>query len=164
MTALNDFMGYGAPEKQARMLSGDRWVSRVMQRIGGISLMIASFGFWLQPGALWDVEVVLFKMGVSLVLGFIAIALIQNGRALPAAKVVIDIVGREIRLVRSVGGVHTLHSVISRTPLAEIGRAEQSNKMIRLWTKNDDLIAEVALTNPELRRSLIAALKDAGKL
>jgi len=164
MTALNDYMNTVVPENDARMLGGGRWLARSAQRVGGMGLMLAAFGLWLQPGALWEADVVLLKIAVSLVAGLIAIALLQNGRPQPAAKVVIDTVQREVRLVRSTGGVHASSEVISRTPLAEIGRVEKTDKLIRLWTENDDLIAEVALTNPEMRLSLTNALKDAGKL
>lgn len=164
MTALNDFMDHVTPESEARMLGDHRLIARGVQRVGGVALLLAAFGLWLQPGALWEADVVLLKIVVSLFAGLMAILLLQSARPQPAAKVVIDTLRREIRLVRAQGDMRMSNTVIRRTPLAEIGRAECTDKMIRLWTQSDDLIAEVALTNPELRRSLIAALKDAGKL
>ena len=36
--------------------------------------------------------------------------------------------------------------------------------MARLWTADGALVAEVAMSDPDLRRSLMGALRDAGKI
>ncbi len=164
MTATTDFMNEAALGAPARTLDGARWVARVVQRFGGVVLILAAFGLWLQPGALWDADLMLFKFAISLVMGFAGLALIQSGRALPSAQVEIDTVRREVRLVRSGLRQAKRDRVIARTGFDALGSADMLGQMVRLWAQDGTLIAEVALSDPDTRRGLISALRDAGKL
>lgn len=164
MTATTDFTHNAALNAPARTLDGGRWVVRILQRFGGGVLILAAFGLWLQPGALWDADLVLFKFVVSLVMGFAGLAMVQNGRSLPAAQVEIDTVRREVRLVRAGSARVRSDHVIARTGFDALGQAEMLGQMVRLWAEDGTLIAEVALSDPDMRRGLISALRDAGKL
>lgn len=160
MTALSDVMAHAAPVESARMLDGGRWLARGAQRLGGVALVLAAAGMWVLPGAMLEPDVILMKLGVSLAAGFAGLALVQGGRARPAAQVAIDTVRREVRLVSDGADPR----VISRTPFADLGRAELAGHLVRLWAEDGALIAEVALTDPAAHRSLLGALRDAGKL
>lgn len=160
MAAFSDVMANAVPVEPARLLDGGRWLARGAQRLGGVALVLAAAALWLQPGAMLDADVVLIKLGVSLAAGFIGLALVQGARARPSVQVAIDTVRREVRLERE----GATPRVIGRTAFADLGRAEHLGGMVRLWADDGTLIAEVALTDPATQRTLLGALRDAGKL
>lgn len=143
------------------MVDGQRWVTRIAQRLGGITLVLASVGLWVTPGALWGTDLALIKLGVSLLMGFAGLAILHAGRTQHTVEVEIDTVRREVRLVRGRGKDRT---VVSRTSLFDLGPAEVHGNMIRLWAPDGALVAEVAMTDAGVRSSLTSALRDAGKL
>lgn len=144
-----------------RTINGQRWMARVGQRLAGAALVLAAFGMWIAPGASFDGDIALFKLGVSLVLGFAGLAISNAGRSVPAIEVEIDTVRREVRLMRGKGRARTL---VSRTYIRDLGPAEVHGTMARLWGADGALIAEVAMSDPSLRRSLTNVLRDEGKL
>ncbi|MEO0380669.1 MAG: hypothetical protein AAF252_10385, partial [Pseudomonadota bacterium] len=89
------------------------------------------------------------------------LAFLQAGRAQPSVEIEIDTVRREVRLVRGKGRAR---DVVSQIAIADLGPAEVRGEMARLWTTDGDLVAEVAMSDPALRLSLLGALRDAGKL
>ena len=113
MTAITDISTSTGMPEAPHMISGERWLTRSAQRLGGIALVLAAIGLWIAPGAGMDADVALFKLGVS---------------------------------------------------VADLGPAEVHGQMARLWTVDGALVAEVAMSDPDLRRSLMGALRDAGKL
>lgn len=161
MTALPDIHAAPSPADSPRTVDGSRWLKRSAQRLGGAALMTAAAGLWVQPGASWDADVMLIKLGLSLTLGLAGLAVLQAGRAVPPVEVEIDTIRREVRLMRGKGRARQL---VTRTALAELGPAEVQGNMVRLWSGDGALIAEVALTDPAIRRSLTGALRDADKL
>lgn len=127
----------------------------------GAALMLAAAGLWIAPGSDWSADLLLIKLVVSLVIGFTGLALLQQGQTPAAAEVEVDTVRREIRLVRrSLRG----DELVSRTKYEDMDRAELNGAHLILWGQDDVMLAEVALTDPVLRRSLLSGLSDAGKL
>ena len=161
MTAITDISTSTGMPEAPHMISGERWLTRSAQRLGGIALVLAAIGLWIAPGAGMDADVALFKLGVAVALGFAGLAVMQAGRAQPAVAFEIDTLRREVRLVRGNG---RNRSVVSRISIADLGPAEVHGQMARLWTVDGALVAEVAMSDPDLRRSLMGALRDAGKL
>jgi len=161
MTAITDIStSTGVPEAP-HMVGGERWLTRGAQSLGGVALVLAAFGVWVAPGSGFEPDLALFKLGVSVALGFAGLAIMQAGRAQPAVAFEIDTLRRGVRLVRGNG---RNRSLVSRISIADLGPAEVHGNMARLWTADGSLVAEVAMTDSELRRSLTGALRDAGKL
>lgn len=161
MTAVTDFTAPTPLADAPRMIHGGRWLARIGQRMGGAALVLAAVGLWVAPGASWDMDLALMKMGLSLAIGFAGLAILTAGRAVPSIEIEIDTVRREVRLVRGKGRARTL---VSRTAIADLGPAELHGNMARLWAADGALVAEVAMGDPDLRRGLTAALRDEGKL
>ncbi|WP_299627232.1 hypothetical protein [uncultured Tateyamaria sp.] len=161
MTALSDFMTDAAPSDRPQMVDGRRWVMRSAQTLGGTTLVLAALGLWVLPGASWDADLLLIKLGLSLFLGFAGIAIMQMGRARPLVQVEIDTTRREVRLVRLAGRVKEL---VDRTAMSDLGGAAVQGGVVSLFDAHGDLIADVALTDPQTRKSVLGALRDAGKL
>jgi len=161
MTALSDFMTDAAPAELPQMVDGRRWLIRAAQTLGGVTLILSALGLWILPGASWDADLALIKLGLSLFLGFVGIAIMQLGRARPMVQVEIDTTRREVRLVRVAGRAKEL---VDRTRMADLGRVETKAGVVSLFDAHGDLIADVALSDPQTRKSVLGALRDAGKL
>ena len=161
MTAITDIPAQAAIADAPHMINGQRWLARSAQRIAGAGLVLAALGLWVAPGASWDGDLALIKLGLSLMIGFAGLTILHAGRAQPTVEIEIDTVRREVRLVRGKGKTRTL---VSRTRIRDLGQAELHGNMMRLWADDGALVAEVAMINPDMRRSLTAALRDEGKL
>lgn len=161
MTALSDFMADAAPSDYPQMVDGRRWAIRSVQTLGGATLILSALGLWVAPGASWDADLALMKLGLSLFLGFAGLAIVQLGRARPIVQVEIDTTRREVRLVR-ISGRHK--ELVDRTRMCDLGRAEARHGTVSLYDAHGDLIADVALSDPQTRTSVMGALRDAGKL
>lgn len=161
MTAITDISTTTGVPEAPHMIGGERWLARGAQSLGGVALVLAAFGVWVAPGAGFEPDLALFKLGVSVALGISGLVIMQAGRAQPAVEFEIDTLRREVRLVRGNG---RNRSLVSRISIADLGPAEVHGNMARLWTADGSLVAEVAMSDPDLRRSLMGALRDAGKL
>ncbi len=161
MTAIPDVVPQSQIPETPHMVDGRRWMIRGARQLAGAALVLAAMGLWVQPGAQLDADLLLIKFALSLVMGFAGLAVVQAGLPEPAISIEIDTVRREVRLVR---GQRKSRTLVSRTKMADLGAAEQNGTMTRLWAADGTLIAEVALTDAEARASLLAALRDAGKL
>lgn len=161
MTAITDFSSQNDIAETPHMVNGARWLTRSAQSLGGVALVLAAVGLWITPGAAFDPQLALFKLGVSATLVLVGLAIVQTGWSKPMVQVEIDTVRREVRLVRGKGRARTL---VSRISIADLGPAEVRGTMARLWTADGALVAEVAMSDPDLRRSLMGALRDAGKI
>ena len=162
MTACPDvYSDTNRPVDAPRMIDGSRMLVRGGRKLLGVALVLAALGLWLQPGALLDADILLFKLALSLAIGFVGLATFQSGQCPAPVDVEIDTVRREVRLVRGKGQGR---SIVSRTKLTDLGPAEMRGNLVRLWTADGGLIAEVALSDPATRNSLLGALRDADKL
>lgn len=168
MTATTDFITdtatapLAAPQSApAQTLDGGRLMVRGSQSLLGAALMLSAAGLWIAPGSDWSADLLLIKLVISLVIGFSGLALVQQGKTPRAPEVEIDTVRREVRVVR-----RTLHGdeLVSRTKFENLNRAEMNGAHMILWGAQDEMLAEVAMTDPGIRRSLVSGLSAAGKL
>ena len=135
---------------------------RGAQRLLGVSLTIAALGLWLAPGASWESDVMLFKLILSVSAVIAGLALVSASGAPRAPEIIIDSIRREIRLVRCERGKGAV--VLQSCAFSDLHHVEQDGCRLRLWEKSGDLLAEVVLTDRTALTSLVAGLRDAGKL
>jgi hypothetical protein len=134
---------------------------RGVQGVLGAALMLTAIGLWIAPGASWAQDVLLMKLCASAIAGMAGIACLQGfARPLPP-KVEIDTIRHEVRLVRTRGKDRF---VLDRCAFKDLTLVENSGTHVQLWGKNDTLIAEVAASDRITHRSLVTALRVAGKL
>ena len=162
MTSAADPVGFDSLKPQpARMLNGDRMIMRGAQGVVGCAFVLAAFGLWFAPGASWAQDVLLMKLCASAVGGLVGVALLQGFIRPAAPKVEIDTIRHEVRLVRNRGKDRF---VLDRCAFKDLTLVENSGTHVQLWGKNNTLIAEVAATDRVTHRSLVTALRVAGKL
>ncbi len=162
MSSAADPVSFASLRPQpVRMLDGQRMLLRVIQALFGAALLIAALGLWLAPGASWETDLVLVKLVASLFAGAAGIGLLQNAARPTAPKVEIDTIQHEVRLVRTRGKDRF---VLDRCKFKDLTLVENSGTHVQLWGKNNTLIAEVAASDRVSHRSLVTALRVAGKL
>ena len=159
MVAMSDTHGVSVA---ARTVDGARWVMRGTQRFFGVVLLLAAGGLWLQPGALVDADVMLFKLAMSIALFVVAAGLLQSGRSERTVEVELDPGKAELRLVRVRRGAR--NEIVERVPFSAFGAVENHGHMVRIWDATGGYLAEVPLADPDTRSVLIRALGAAGKL
>ncbi|MEM1076818.1 MAG: hypothetical protein AAF665_07460 [Pseudomonadota bacterium] len=145
----------------ARTLNGSRMVVRGFQCLVGGALMLTALGLWIAPGANWASDLMLIKLLVSAVAAMAGLACLQSFARPAPPKVEIDTIRHEVRLVRTRGKDRF---VLDRCRFADLTLVENSGTHVQLWGKNKVLLAEVAATDRVTHRSLVTALRVAGKL
>lgn len=171
MTATSEFMplqgntlqndGFGVQSAPAHALDGSRLVVRGTQAFIGAVLILAAVGLWAIPGSDWSGELLLIKLVLSLMMVLGGIAMLHTPNAITAPEIEIDTVRREVRVVRrNVQG----DDVLSAHKFDDLDYAELRGAHMVLWAKGGVMLAEVALSDPKVRRSLTTAMTHAGKL
>ena len=116
---------------------------------------------WILPGSDLSSDVLLMKLALSLTAVGFGLALTHQGKSQSMPEVQIDTIRREIRLVRGIG---PSKEVIKTCKFADLDRAEVEGAHVVLWGPGNVMLAEVPMTDPQSRNSLMLGLMDAGKL
>ncbi|NNK15694.1 MAG: hypothetical protein HKP51_02180 [Sulfitobacter sp.] len=163
MTAvLTDLDQNTQMSEPVRMADGGRMIIRGVQRLMGVSLALAAIGLWFAPGSSWDSDVMLFKLILSLTAVFACFGLITISQRPAPPEVEIDTIRREVRLVRRARGAAPV--ILQQCGFDKLSYAEKVGSIVRLWDKSGVFLAEVSLTDPKALASLVAGLRDEGKL
>ena len=135
---------------------------RLAMRIGAVTFAIVVLLVWFAPGATWDNEIILFKLALSVISGLTAVAMWK--RSLPTVRptVEVDIAKMEVRVMRREGDA--LPRVIESCRFADLETVDLQGRHIVLWAKGKRLLADITLSNATAHASLLAALRDQGKL
>lgn len=151
-----------AAAQPVRMLDGGRLMMRGMQRLFGVAFIAVAFGLWLMPGSSFESDLLLFKLLLSIVAGFVGIGLLQSGAPKLAPHVEIDTIRREVRLVRV--SQTSVTQVLERCAFNDLAHVEVEGPHVRLWDASGAFLAEVTLTDQPVFARLTACLRDCGKL
>jgi membrane protein implicated in regulation of membrane protease activity len=163
MMSTAEFMNAkAAVTAPVRVTDGGRMIARGAQRVLGTALALAALGLWLAPGASWENDVMLFKLILSLIALLAGFGLLQASSKPKTLEVEIDTIRREVRLMRPADDGSA--ALIERCAFADLSRAERLDNDIRLWGPSNNLLAEVSMTDRAVLSSLVAGLRDAGKL
>lgn len=143
-----------------RLVDGARSVLRTIQRFLGASLVLAALGLWVAPGANWAADLALFKLTLSLAMGFSGLALWQMGMNAARFEIELDTKSNEVRMMRM---IHGRMRPVVRCRFTELGRVEQEGDVVRLWDSENNFLAEVELCEAQARARLLAAFRQAGR-
>lgn len=144
-----------------RTVDGTRMLLRGGQGVVGAASILTALGLWIAPGANWDPELVLLKLLISAVGAMAGVALLQGFVRPAAPKIEVDTIRHEVRLVRFRGKDRF---VLDRCAFKDLTRVEDTGTYLKLWGGNGALLAEVAASDRVAHRSLVTALRVAGKL
>lgn len=162
MTSAADPATFASIEPQpVRMTDGTRLVLRFMQGIVGTALLLTAIGIWVAPGANWAPDLMMMKLLTSVACGATGLICMVAFMQPAAPKVEIDTIRHEVRLVRTRGKDRY---VLDRCAFKDLELVENSGTHVQLWGKDHVLLAEVAASDRISHRSLVTALRVAGKL
>ena len=163
MTATTDYTVDHMPTKAVvHVLDASRVLLRVGFRLGAMSCALVAIFIWLAPGASWQSELMLFKLGLSLAAALLALACWQAAASPMPLSVEIDVARGEIRLVRE--GAPVQERVVKRTAFGALQAVELRGRRLVFWEKGGNLLAEVTLGDASAHAALLDALRRAGKL
>jgi len=150
-------------------LDGNRSVLRLLARVAAMTAAFVAVFVWLAPGATWEADVatweadvMLFKLGVSIFAGYSAMALWQASLPPLPPSVEIDTANSELRLVRA--DSYGPRDVVERCRFDDLQMVELRGRHIAFWAPGGRLLAEITLSNATAHATLLAALRQAGKL
>ena len=162
MTATADFIQTSSPAHEpVRMVDGGRMLIRGAQRVSGAALLLSAFGLWLIPASAQH-DVMLFRLMLSVAAAVAGVGMMLASGRPDTPSVQIDTIRREVSLVRP--GYRGAAAVLQRCAFGDLARAEVKGTSVRLWDAQERLIAEVSLTKGPALNSLLAGLRDAGKI
>jgi len=162
MTATSDFMPKHQPYKAATgTVDGSRMILRTVHRIAGVALVVTASGLWIAPGADWSHDVMLMKMGLSVMALMIGFWCMLAGVRPPQPDLEIDTDRGEVRLVRTgaMGATLTLH----RCRFADLARVELIGNTLKFWDERSGFIADIQVTERAILNRLLSSLRDAGQ-
>lgn len=163
MTATVDFSKSDATALEpVRMVDGGRMIMRGTQRLLGAALALAALGLWFAPGASDGGDIVLFKLILSLAAVLAGFGLLHASVTPRAPEIEIDTIRRQIRVVRRQPGAAA--KVLQTCTFAQLKGAEFDGSLVRLWDQAGILLAEVTLSDRAALNSLVAGLRDEGKI
>ncbi|THH38293.1 hypothetical protein E4Z66_01605 [Aliishimia ponticola] len=160
-TTEQGYIGKDAPTRQVTMTArgGTRALIRTAQRFLGVTLSVAALSLLLLPFGAETTAEILLKLMFALVLGFVGAALWQAGGRVAAPELEIDVVRREVRLIRGFG---PSRSIVTRRRFRDLGAVKTQDHSVSFWDADQELLAEVTIADDTALRSLRSALRDEG--
>lgn len=157
MTATSDFMtsrSENVKKEASQAPIGGRFddgsmILRTAMRVLGASFVIASLAMWVAPGAMWDAELLLMKLVVSLVTALTGLALMQLFPAPDKSEIQFDAIRREVRIVDG----DNARTVLRRS-YDSLGGAKVTNNVVTLWDADGSELASFPIENDDTRRAL----------
>lgn len=140
-----------------RTRGGHRMLWRGAKRVVGASFSLAALALWLVPAGAGDSAEMLSKLIATLILGVVGATFWQAGAPAPAPEIEIDMIRREVRLVRWYGKTKSL---VTRHRFADLSGADFQRRNVQLWDKSGNLLADLTMPDDILTRSLHRALQD----
>lgn len=161
MTSTSDFITDSRVHPRVEVtLAGASMVLLAMQRLIGFSLILAASGLWLTPNANWGSDVLLMKMGLSIVSLIVGFWLVFADGKSAQPDVEIDTVRRELRFVGS--GPMGARFARQRIGFAELSQVERSDEGLKFWDSHGKLIADMYVTERSILDALVSGLRDSG--
>ena len=62
--------------QKAAQKKGDRMIARALSRFFGLAFLFSAIGMWLAPGANWDGDLALMKLGVTFFFGIVGMTFV----------------------------------------------------------------------------------------
>jgi hypothetical protein len=161
MTAFNDFAQAQAVANTLRPSHHARTFMIGVQRVAGAALVLTSLALWLSPGSSWSGDLMSMKILMSATAVPAGLVLMFSGLGVRRPKVEIDTIRHEIRLVRTHGKDRFIED---RCKFSDLVKVEHTDSHVRLWGTSSAPLAEVTARDAMAFRSLVTALRVAGKI
>jgi hypothetical protein len=104
--------------------------------------MLAAVGMWILSGPLWDAEMMLVRLAISVLFMSLGLMLLYAGRDGLRDEIHLDQTAHELRHVQR--GRDGIARVVRRLPLADLGEASIAQDTLTLRCKAGEIVMEVS--------------------
>lgn len=119
-------------------------------RFAGVVLILASVGIWMLNGPLWDAQMMLMRLAISVLFMGLGLMLLQSGRGRVSDEIHLDPVARELRHIQR--GADGIARVRMRFALDDLGDVETGEGRLTLWSRRGEIVLDLPdLTQANLR-------------
>lgn len=133
-------------------------VARAMMRFVGVVAILSAVGVWVVQTRLWDVEIVLIKLVVSVIFGTAGMAMLQVGRDLGADEFHIDKTEGELRHVkRGCDGIVRLQASYR---FADLGNVSIEGGILEAQDRSGAALIRAEIRDVDAAAGLKLALQD----
>lgn len=133
-------------------------VARAMMRFVGVIAILSAVGVWVVQTRMWDIEVVLIKLVVSVIFGTGGMAMLQVGRDLGEDEFHIDKARGELRHVkRGCDGIVRLQAAHR---FADLGKVRIEGGILEAQDKSGAALVRAEIRDKDAADGLRAALQD----
>ncbi len=150
-TEIEDKYGEEAP---VMLRFAPNWQLRALIFRGtGVLLVLGAAALWLLPGVGGgDTEMVLFKLGISVIFLFAGLALLLQHHTDNRPDAYFDPIRHEVRVMQK--NRRGRPQVILRRTYDSLGSASFTNKCVQLFDVDGSLLMRLQIDNAEVRHSL----------
>jgi len=124
-------------------------------RFTGVVLMLAAVGMWMLNGPLWDAEMMLMRLAVSVLFMCAGLGLLQIGRACPQDEIHFDARKGQLRHVQR--GMDGIARVQQGFALCDLGDIAIDEDMMILRDRSGEVVMELS----GLPRDSLQIIRDA---
>jgi len=156
MTSTFDFTDVEPTEAQAKAFRASVSVSNMLSRLVAAGLMVCALGLWFSTNTAFDAQMLLFKLGMSLVFAVGGIALYNHATQERAPDVEFDQIRRELRIVKRQFGNE---EVVFSKRFEELGEVEMKDNKVVVYDVDGTKIVEVDVADPKMYRALRRTLQ-----
>jgi hypothetical protein len=128
----------------------------LMFRILGTAMVLSASGMWLMPGAQYASELVLIKLGVSIFIFLLGLALLMRNHSDNQPDAYFDPVRGELRVLQknSRGRPQT----VLRRSYDTLGSARFTNDTLEMYDVDGSILMRLPIENAEIRGALRSQL------
>jgi len=131
-------------------------VRMVMFRIAGTALVLSASGMWLMPGSLFEPEVVLIKLGVSVFFFLCGLALLMRNHQDNQPDAYFDPIRNEVRVLQK--NNRGRPQTVLRRSYDTLGSANFSGDTLELYDLDGSMLMRLPIDDANVRTALRAQL------
>ncbi len=127
-------------------------VRTVLFRVIGTALVLSASGMWLMPGSLFNPDVVLIKLGVSVFFFLCGLALLMNNHSDNRPDAYFDPIRGEVRVLQK--NNRGRPQTVLRRSYDTLGSARFSGNTVEMFDVDGSLLMRLPVENAEVRHAL----------
>ncbi len=160
MTATSDYMmpkAASARDLESSLpvmlgFEGNRAFIRTIFRVVGTALILTAPAIWVLPGAVFEADVQLMKLGVSVFFLLCGLALLMRNHIDTQPEAYFDPIRRELRVLQK--NDRGRPQTVLRRSYDSLGGARITSKVIELWDVDGSVLMRLPIEDPDVRQAL----------
>ena len=131
---------------------GNLAVLRTVFRVVGTALILTAPLMWVLPGSLFETDVMLMKLGVSIFFLLCGLALLMRNHTDALPEAYFDPIRRELRVLQK--NDKGRPETVLRRSYDSLGGARITNRVVELWDVDGSVLMRLPLNNADVRQAL----------